>query len=143
MADPEDQIPPEEEEPEIYPWAEKVRSLQKLDQTIPDERIEKLAEISADYAEKYLGEDNYAELSTDRRLEYAICALTISKVITSSREINESSSIHRTTGFGEGEIYPSEISEMLNLAKYWQNEAEKTLAELRREIKSEFGWIDI
>jgi len=132
--------PPEKPQ---YPWAEKVRVLQRIDDAIPDERIEKLAELSVDYAEQYLGAENFSALGADRRLEYAICALTISKIITSSREINESSSIHRTTGWGEGEIYPSEISEMLNLAKYWQNEADKTLAELRRELQAEMGWIDI
>lgn len=124
-------------------WAVRVRELQRIDKAVPDERINKIAELSADYAEKFLGEENFSALGEDSRLEYAICALTISKLIASSREINESSSIHRTTGWGEGDIYPSEINEMLALAKYWQNEGNRTLAELRMELQTEIGWIDI
>jgi len=124
-------------------WTEKVRTLQSLAGDIPDERIELLAEVTEAEVSSFLGSENYALLSTDKRLDYAICALTIAKVILTSRRVNEGSSIHRTEGWGEGTFYPSEVAEITKLAKEWEKRGNDTLTQLKAEIPAEIGWIDI
>lgn len=124
-------------------WSVKVRALQSLASDIPDERIELIAELCEVQVQKSLGLDAFSSLAGDKRLDYAICALAISKLILSSRSINESSSIHRTSGWGEGNISPSEISEMISLSRRWEAEANTILSQLRAEIPAEIGWVDI
>jgi hypothetical protein len=124
-------------------WAEKIRVLQSLDGDIPDERIEALADVTEAEVESFLGSDNYDQLSGDKRLDYAICALTIGKVILTSRKVNEGSSLHRTSGWGEGNIYPSEINDLTRMAKEWEKRGNETLNQLKAEIPAEIGWIDI
>lgn len=124
-------------------WSVKIRALQSLATDIPDERIELIAELCEIQVQKSLGADAFSSFAEDKRLEYAICALAISKLILSSRSINESSSIHKTSGWGEGNIYPSEVNEMINLAKRWEADANQVIATLRADIPAEFGWIDL
>ena len=57
--------------------------------------------------------------------------------------INEGSSIHDVNAFGSGEIRSSEISEILRLSRNWEDAAISTLTQLRSEIPSELGWVDI
>ncbi len=124
-------------------WSEKIRALQSLAEDIPDGRIEMISELCETQVQKALGAENMSIFAADKRLEYAICALSISKLILTSRAINETSSIHRTTGWGEGNIYPSEVSEMINLSKRWEADANQVISQLRVEIPAEIGWIDI
>lgn len=124
-------------------WSEKVRALQSLSAEIPDARIELIGELCEAEVISYIGAEVYAGLSADPRLEYAVSALAISRLILSSRAINEGSSIHRSSGWGEGEIMPSEISEILSLAGVWDIKAREILKQLRSEVFAEFGWVDI
>lgn len=124
-------------------WSEKIRALQSLAVDIPDDRIELMGELSEVMARKYLGEAAYSMFILDPRLEYDVCAHAISQLILSSRAINESSSIHSTSGFGAGEIHPSQVNEMINLSKRWEFLANQALSQLRAEIPAECGWIDI
>lgn len=124
-------------------WTEKIRGLQSLDADIPDERIEALADVTTAEISSFLGEANYIALAGNKRLDYAICALTIAKLIMTSRKVNEGSSVHRTEGWGEGNIYPSEISDITKLSKEWEKRGYDTLNQLKAEIPAEIGWIDI
>lgn len=124
-------------------WTEKVRALQSLAEDIPDARIEALAEITVEEAKSFLGAENYSTLEADKRLEYAVCALTIAKLILTSRKVNEGSSIHSSEGWGEGNFHPSEISEISRLSKDWEKHGNNTLTQLKAEIPAEIGWIDI
>lgn len=124
-------------------WAESIRALQSLAEDIPDARIELIAEHCEVQVQNQLGSENIGSFAGDKRLEYAICALSISKLILSSRAIHEQSSIHRTTGWGEGNIYPSEVTEMINLSKRWEGEANQIISQLKAEIPAEIGWADI
>ena len=124
-------------------WAPKVRALQSLSGEIPDERIELTAGLCEAQVQKTLGAEAYSGLADDQRLEYAICALTIAKLILTARAINESSSIHRTEGWGEGNIHPSEVTDMINLSKRWEAEGEQVVKQLRAELPASIGWIDI
>ncbi|HOF59466.1 MAG TPA: hypothetical protein P5222_08675 [Candidatus Cloacimonadota bacterium] len=124
-------------------WAIKVRALQSLSEEIPNARIELTAELCEAQVQQTLGAEAYSGLAGDPRLEYAICALCISKLILTSRAINEASSIHRTEGWGDGNIHPSEVTEMINLSKRWEAEGEQVVKQLRAELPSSIGWIDI
>ena len=124
-------------------WTEKIRGLQSLDTDIPDERIEALAEVTTAEISSFLGADNYADLTGNKRLDYAICALTIAKLILTSRKVSEGSSVHRNEGWGEGNIYPSEITDITKLSKEWEKRGYDTLNQLKAEIPAEIGWMDI
>lgn len=124
-------------------WADKIKALQSLDSNIPDTRIETVAEVCEAIVIKFLGSEAYSELAGDVRLEYAVCALSISKIVMSSRIVGEGSSVHESSSWGEGEIRPSEVSEMIKLSKHWDAEAQKTLNSLKAEIPAEIGWVDI
>ncbi len=127
----------------VYIWVPKVKALQSVAADIPDARIELIAEVCDADVKGMLGLEAYEGFSSDKRLEYAICAFAIAKLIVSSRGINEGSSIHSSTGWGEGEIHPSEVSEMVKLAKHWENQGNLTINQLKTEIPAEIGWVDI
>lgn len=129
---------------EVFSWSAKVREYQALDKDIPDTRINVFAELGVQTARGILGESVYDELwaRKDKRLEFAVCALAISDLLKSSRQVNEGSSIHEVQGWGEGEIRASEISEILRLAKSWEERANSALSQLRGEV-SAFAWIDV
>lgn len=133
----------EEEGPPVNPLIAKLKSYQSLADDIPDGRIEAMIVVSDRYVKQYLGEETYNHFSGDERLDYAICAIAISKLVISSRGINEGSSIHRTTGWGDGNIYPSEVNEIVVLSRRWEEEGQKILNQLRAEMPQEIGWIDI
>lgn len=126
-------------------WAETVRSYQAVDPSIPDSRIELFASLSCDRARAYLGTTAFTSLldAQDARLIYSVAAFTIADLLKSSRMINEGSSIHDVNAFGSGEIRASEISEILRLSRNWEDAAISTLTQLRSEIPSELGWVDI
>lgn len=126
-------------------WAEIIRSYQAVDPSIPDSRIELFASLSCDRARAYLGTTAFTSLldAQDARLIYSVAAFTIADLLKSSRMINEGSSIHDVNAFGSGEISSSEISEILRLSRNWEDAAISTLAQLRSEIPSELGWVDI
>ncbi len=126
-------------------WAETVRSYQAVDPSIPDSRIELFASLSCDRARAYLGTTAFTSLldAQDARLIYSVAAFTIADLLKSSRMINEGSSIHDVNAFGSGEIRSSEISEILRLSRNWEDAAISTLTQLRSEIPSELGWVDI
>ncbi|MDD3633311.1 MAG: hypothetical protein PHW38_05930 [Candidatus Cloacimonetes bacterium] len=125
------------------PMVSKLKQYQSLAIDIPDERIEVMLEVSEKYVKQYLGEEIYNQYLDDARLEYAICAIAISKLVIGSRGINEGSSIHRTTGWGEGNIYPSEVNEIVTISRRWEEEGQKILNQLRAEMPQEIGWVDI
>jgi hypothetical protein len=127
----------------VYVWAPKIKALQSLANDIPDARIELIAEVCVDNVKASLGLETYISLSGDKRLEYAICAFAIAKLIVSSREISEGNSIHSSRGWGEGDIHPSEVSEMVKLSKHWENQGNLTINQLKTEIPAEIGWVDI
>lgn len=124
-------------------WTDKIKKLQSLDEDIPEERIEALAEVTEAEVSSFLGAENFSSLSGDKRLDYAVCALTIAKLILTSRKVNEGSSIHRTEGWGQGNIYPSEITDINKLSREWEKRGNDTLNQLKAEIPAEIGWIDI
>ena len=126
-------------------WAETVRSYQAVDPSIPDSRIELFASLSCDRARAYLGTTAFTSLldAQDALLIYSVAAFTIADLLKSSRMINEGSSIHDVNAFGSGEIRASEISEILRLSRNWEDAAISTLTQLRSEIPSELGWVDI
>lgn len=126
-------------------WAETIRSYQAVDPAIPDSRIELFASLSCDRARAYLGTTAFTSLldAQDARLIYSVAAFTIADLLKSSRMINEGSSIHDVNAFGSGEIRSSEISEILRLSRNWEDAAISTLTQLRSEIPSELGWVDI
>lgn len=126
-------------------WAEIIRSYQAVDPSIPDSRIELFASLSCDRARAYLGTTAFTSLldAQDARLIYSVAAFTIADLLKSSRMINEGSSIHDVNAFGSGEIRSSEISEILRLSRNWEDAANSTLTQLRSEIPSELGWVDI
>lgn len=126
-----------------YVWAPKVKALQSLSQDISDERIELIAEVCEANVRSSLGSEVYTSLAGDKRLNYAICALTIAKLIVSSREIGEGGSIHSSSSWGDGEIHPSEVSEMVKLSKHWEAQGNLTINQLKAEIPAEIGWVDI
>lgn len=127
-----------------YEWSAKIREYQALDKDIPDTRINVFAELAVQTAQGILGEGVYGELwaRKDKRLEFAVCALAISDLLKSSRQVNEGSSIHDVQGWGAGEIRASEISEILRLSRSWEERAHSALSQLRNET-SLFAWIDI
>lgn len=124
-------------------WTDKIKKLQSLDEDIPEERIEALAEVTEAEVSSFLGAENFSSLSGDKRLDYAVCALTIAKLILTSRKVNEGSSIHRTEGCGQGNIYPSEITDINKLSREWEKRGNDTLNQLKAEIPAEIGWVDI
>jgi len=124
-------------------WAEKIRALQSIAADIPEARLETVALLGEARALKYLGTEGFTRFADDPRLEYAICALGIANLILSSRGIHEESSVHSSSGWGEGNIAPSEISELIRLSKHWEDKAMETLNQLRAEIPAELGWVDI
>ncbi|HOH98803.1 MAG TPA: hypothetical protein PL188_10930 [Candidatus Cloacimonadota bacterium] len=124
-------------------YSEKIKTLQSLANDISDDRIEMLATLSEAQVLKYLGTEGFARYQDDPRLEYAICALSIARLIPTSRGIHEDSSVHSSTGWGEGNIAHSEVSELIRLSKYWEAQANQTLSQLRAEIPADLGWIDI
>lgn len=124
-------------------WTDKIKKLQSLDEDIPEERIEALAEVTEAEVSSFLGAENFSSLSGDKRLDYAVCALTIAKLILTSRKVNEGSSIHRTEGWGQGNIYPSEITDINKLSREWEKRGNDTLNQLKAEIPAEIGWVDI
>ncbi len=126
-------------------WPETIRSYQAVDPAIPDARLELYASLSCDRARAILGTTAFTSLldAQDARLIYAIAAFSIADLLKSSRMINEGSSIHDVNAFGAGEIRSSEISEILRLAKNWEDAATSTLARLRAEIPSDLNWVDI
>lgn len=124
-------------------WTDKIKKLQSLDEDIPEERIEALSEVTEAEVSSFLGAENFSSLSGDKRLDYAVCALTIAKLILTSRKVNEGSSIHRTEGWGQGNIYPSEITDINKLSREWEKRGNDTLNQLKAEIPAEIGWIDI
>lgn len=126
-------------------WIVEIRKLQALDAAIPDERITAVAGIAAEQARAILGAESYDQLlgAQDIRLVYAIAAQSISMLLKSSRSISEGSSIHDVTGWGQGEIRSSEISEIIRLSRDWAEAAKTTLNQLRSEIPAEMSWVDI
>ncbi|MCK9309109.1 MAG: hypothetical protein PHY48_14035 [Candidatus Cloacimonetes bacterium] len=124
-------------------WVAKVKALQSLSKDIPDARIELIAEVCDANVQSGLGTAAYEALGADKRLEYAICAFTIAKLIISSREIGEGGSIHSATGWGEGEVQPSEVSEMVKLSRHWEAQGNLTMNQLKAEIPVDIGWVDI
>lgn len=129
-------------------WVVEIRSYQALDGSVPDERLEKFASLARERAKAVMGAEAYETLlsAQDTRFKFAVCALSISALLKSSRMINEGSSIHDVTAFGTGEIRPSEISEILRLAENWEQAGLDTLRQLRSEAEAEgvtLSWIDI
>ena len=129
-------------------WVDEIRSYQALDESVPDERLEKFASLACEQAKALLGAEAYETLHTaeDTRFKFAVSALSICALLKSSRMINEGSSIHDVTAFGTGEIRPSEISEILRLAENWEQAGLETLRQLRNEAEAEgvtLSWIDI
>lgn len=127
----------------VYVWAPKVKALQSLASDIPDARIELIAGVCEANVKSSLGTEAYNSLEGDKRLEYAICAFAIAKLIVSSREISEGSSIHNSRGWGEGEIHSSEVGEMVKLSKHWENQGNLTINQLKTEIPADIGWVDV
>lgn len=129
-------------------WVDEIRSFQAVEDSVPDERIEKFAVLSCARAEAYLGGEVYGSLlaAQDTRLKFGVAALSIAALLKGSRMINEGSSIHDVNAFGTGEIRASEISEILRLAENWEQAGLDALKQLRNEAKAEartLSWIDI
>ncbi|MFA7542759.1 MAG: hypothetical protein WCY84_00155 [Candidatus Cloacimonadaceae bacterium] len=130
---------------EAYSWASKVREYQAMEADIPESRITAFALLGVDTVRGILGASVYDDLwaAKDKRLEFAVCALAISDLLKSSRQVNEGSSIHDVQGWGTGEIRSSEISEILRLSKSWEERAHNALAQLKRDYSGFAGWIDL
>lgn len=119
-----------------------IRSLQRFSEDMPDTRIQMAYDMATPKVIASLGLDLYNQVAHDPRREYAICCLAISVLVLLSREISEGTSIAAHKGFGQGEINPSEISQMIQLSRHWSELAEQTITQMKAENQT-FGWIDI
>ena len=116
--------------------------MQRLSADMPDSRIQTAYDMATPQVIAALGVEVYNAMADDPRRDYAVCCMAISSLVLLSREIAEGSSVATQKGFGQGEIYPSEIGQMIQLSRHWSNLAEETLTQMKAENQS-FGWIDI
>jgi len=121
---------------------EKIRAMQRFSEDMPDSRIQVAYDMATPKVIAALGLEVYNAAADDPRRDYAVCCLAISALVLLSREIAEGSSVASNKGFGQGEIAPSEISQMIQLSRHWANLAEETIRQLKAENQS-FGWIDV
>ena len=120
---------------------EKIRAMQRLSADMPDSRIQTAYDMATPQVIAALGVEVYNAMADDPRRDYAVCCMAISSLVLLSRDSRGLERGH-SEGFGQGEIYPSEIGQMIQLSRHWSNLAEETLTQMKAENQS-FGWIDI